>query len=71
MLPEIPEEQIRAAVEGVAMEVLAEADVNSPPVDLAVLAWRLGIVVARDETSETRARFVRFGGSSVGTQATI
>src|SRR5688500_2245086 len=70
MLPEIPEEQVRAAVEGVALELLAEGDVFSPPVDMAVLAERLGIVIARDGASETRARFVRIGGASAG-QATI
>jgi predicted transcriptional regulator len=71
MLPEIPEEQVRAAVEGIALEVLAEGDVFGPPVDMGVLAERLGIVVARDGSSETRARFVRIGGASAGGQATI
>jgi Zn-dependent peptidase ImmA (M78 family) len=71
VLPEIPEEQVRAAVERVALDVLDEGDVHSPPVDMAVLAERLGIVVARDGVSDTRARFVRLGGISAGGQATI
>jgi Zn-dependent peptidase ImmA (M78 family) len=71
MLPEIPEEQVRTAVEGVALEVLAEGDIFAPPVDAALLAQRLGMVVARDGVSDTRARFVRLGGAGVGGQATI
>lgn len=71
MLPEIPEEQVRAAVEGVAREVLAEGDVYCPPVDASLLAERLGIVVARDGFADTRARFVRLGGSGDAGQATI
>jgi Zn-dependent peptidase ImmA (M78 family) len=71
MLPELPEEQVRAVVEGVAQEVLADAEVFSPPVDMSHLAERLGIIVARDGVSDTRARFVRMGGTSAGGQATI
>jgi len=71
MLPEIPEEQVRAAVEGVAREVLAEGDVFEPPVDMAQLAQHLGIVVANAGPAETRARFVRLGVAAATGQATI
>jgi predicted transcriptional regulator len=71
MLPEIPEEQVRAAVESVAREVLAEGEIFGPPVDATLLAGRLGMVVARDGASETRGRFARLGGSGDGGQATI
>ena len=71
MLPEIPEEQVRAAVEGVACEVLAEDDVAGPPIDALLLAERLGMVVARDGVGDTRARFVRIGGAGVEGQAAI
>jgi Zn-dependent peptidase ImmA (M78 family) len=71
MLPELPEEQVRAVVEGVALDVLVEAEILVPPVDMEQLAQRLGMVVARDGVSDTRARFVRLGGSSGNGQATI
>jgi Zn-dependent peptidase ImmA (M78 family) len=71
MRPDIPEEQVRAVVEGVALEILAEGDVFGPPVDASRLAERLGIVVARDGASDTRARFVRLGGAGSEGQATI
>jgi hypothetical protein len=70
MLAEVPEEQARAAVEGVAQAILDEAGVLAPPVDAVQLAERLGIVVAQDGATETRARFVRFGGGGES-QATI
>jgi Zn-dependent peptidase ImmA (M78 family) len=62
MLAEIPEEQARMAVEGIAQGILREAGILAPPVDAFELAQRLGILVARDGASDTRARFVRFGG---------
>lgn len=71
MLPEIPEEQVRAAVEGIAREVLAEGDIFGPPIDALLLAERLGMVVARDGTGDTRARFVRIGGAGEEGQAAI
>ncbi len=72
MLPELPDEQIREALEAVAQETLAHAEWLAPPVDAAELAERLGMVVAPDAVgAETRARFVRLGGSSVEGQAVI
>jgi hypothetical protein len=63
MLADVPEEQARAVVEGVAQAILDEAGLSAPPVDTVQLAERLGIVVARDGITDTRARFVRFGGA--------
>jgi hypothetical protein len=71
MLPEIPEEQVRAALEGVARDVLAESEIYGPPVDAFLLAERLGMIVARDGVGDTRARFVRIGGSGEGGQTAI
>ena len=65
MFPEIPEEQIRAAVENVAFQALAEANIDRPPVDATLLAERLDITVARDGAgAPNRARFVRLDGES-------
>ncbi len=64
MLAEIPAEQVRDAVEGVAREILAEAGVDAPPVDAFAVAQRLGIVIAREFGAEVRARFVRLGGGT-------
>ena len=65
MLPDIPAEQVSAALELVARDILAEASVGQPPVDAFELARRLGLVVARDGASSVRARFVRLGAASV------
>jgi hypothetical protein len=71
MSPEIPEEQVREALERVGGEVLAAGEVFAPPVDAVSLAERLGMVVARDGATGTRARFVRLGGAGDGGHATI
>lgn len=71
MFPDVPEEQVRRAVEAVAAETLAEAGVDAPPVDAFAVARRLGIVVARDRLAATRARFVRLGGDEPDGQPTI
>ena len=39
MLPELPEEQVRAVVEGVALEVLADAEVFGAAPDRDVTRW--------------------------------
>lgn len=71
MLAEIPAEQVGDAVEGVAREILAEAEILGPPVDVVLLAQRLGLVVARDAAVDVRARFVRLGGASIAGRPTI
>jgi Zn-dependent peptidase ImmA (M78 family) len=70
MVSGIPEEQVRAVLESVALEVLTVGGVYAPPVDAIALAEQLGIVVARDGVANARARFVRLGGGSAA-QATI
>lgn len=65
MFPEIPEEQLRAVVEGVAFQTLSEASIDQPPVDATLLAERLGMTIARDRAgAPNRARFVCLGGES-------
>lgn len=69
MLPDIPPEQSRAAIEAIAREILLEGNVERPPVNAIELARRLDLIVARDEAAATRARFVRLGpggGSATG-----
>jgi Zn-dependent peptidase ImmA (M78 family) len=71
MLAEIPAEQARAALERVAGDLLAYTDVKGPPVDAVEVAARLGLVVARDSSSHTRARFVRVSSPASVVQPTI
>ncbi len=59
MLPEIPAEEFAAALDACAAGVLWEAGVEGPPVDALAVADRLGLVVARDDWTDCRARFVR------------
>ena len=62
MLPEFPREELAAALDAVAMEVLAEAGVEGPPVDAFDVARALGITVALDDRQRGRARYVRLRG---------
>lgn len=71
MSPDIPKEQICSAVDRLAHEVLAEAEVVNPPVDALLLAKRLGILVAQDAAAKHRARFVRLGGAQSSPQPAI
>jgi Zn-dependent peptidase ImmA (M78 family) len=69
MLPEIPREEFSAAVDACAVEVLWEAGIDQPPVDAVVVAQRVGLVVAKDDTMPYRGRFVRLAeqtGDSAG-----
>jgi Zn-dependent peptidase ImmA (M78 family) len=71
MFAEIPGEQLRAALERAAHEVLAEAAVTEPPVDAIEVASRLGMIVAREKGAQQRARFVQIGGASRGQAAIL
>jgi Zn-dependent peptidase ImmA (M78 family) len=71
MFSEIPGEQLRAALERTAHEVLAEAAIAAPPVDAIEVASRLGMIVAREEGAQQRARFVHIGGASRGRAAIL
>jgi hypothetical protein len=62
MLPEITPEELSAALDASAMEVLDKAGIDGPPVDAAVLAHRLGITLAWDDRQHGRARYVRLRG---------
>ncbi len=71
MIADLPAEQIRDALQRMADVLLDEAEIMAPPVDARVLADRLGLVVANDGPSETRARFVRLGAAASAAQPTI
>lgn len=69
MIPEIPDEQVRKALDGAAREILLAAGVERPPVDAFGVAERLGMIVARNRASlagelQPRARFVRLGAGA-------
>lgn len=72
MFPELPREELAAGLDAVAMDVLAEAGVDRPPVDVFSVAWALGITIAEDDRQQGRARYVRLRGRSPGgARATI
>ena len=71
MLPEIPAEQLAAALDDCAAEVLAAAEIVRPPVDAFRLAERLGLVVARDGASPARGRLVRLHAGGRGECGTV
>jgi Zn-dependent peptidase ImmA (M78 family) len=62
MLSGYSREELAVGLDAVAMELLAEANVDGPPVDAFLLARRLGITVAVDDLQQGRARYVRLGG---------
>jgi Zn-dependent peptidase ImmA (M78 family) len=62
MLPELTPDEFAAALDACAVEVLWEAAVEGPPVDAELVAQRLGLVVAQDESMPCRGRFVRLTG---------
>jgi hypothetical protein len=64
MVPELTREELTAALEEVAGEVLDEAGVEGPPVDALALAGTLGITVAWDAGQGGRARCVRLNGTA-------
>lgn len=62
MLCELTWEELAAGLDSVAMEVLAEAGLDRPPVDAFGVARALGITVAVDDRQAGRARYVRLKG---------
>lgn len=52
-------EEMAYALDDVAFDLLAQAEVTQPPVDCLELADRLGMAVATDGRQQSRARFVR------------
>ena len=61
MLPEIPQEELSASLDAVAMEVLTSAGIDRPPVDMLAVARAFGIEVAWDDRQRGRGRYVRLG----------
>lgn len=66
MLPDLPYEQLMAAVDAVVAELLVSAGIDAPPVDSLAVARTLAIDVARDDRQSGRARFVRLAGRHGG-----
>ena len=66
MLAEIAPEQLAAALDAIAEQLLAEARVEGPPVDAFRLAAALGVEVAWHDGQPHRAQFVRIGGHRGG-----
>lgn len=66
MLPEIPREELSAALDTVAEEVLAAGQITSPPIDALKLARALGITVAWDASQHGRGRYVRLSSHGGG-----
>ncbi len=62
MFTDYPQEQVAAACEACAAEVLAEAGVEAPPVDAFAVAERLGIAVVEGRDTAPRAQRVAIGG---------
>jgi hypothetical protein len=67
MLIEIPADQISAALDECAAEVLWEAGVTEPPVDAKLVARELGLVVAQDDALAARGRLVELADPRGGT----
>ena len=62
MLAEVAPEEYAAVLDEVATRALAEAEIESPPVDPFALARVEGITVGEDATQIGRGRYVRLGG---------
>jgi len=62
MLPEIPTEELAAALDDAAARLVEAAGIREPPVDALVVARALGIAVATDDRQPGRARYVRLAG---------
>ena len=73
MLSEIPDEELAAALDVCASEVLWEAGITDPPVDALAVAHAIGMVVTRDDALPYRGHFVRLAEREKGGggQATI
>jgi predicted transcriptional regulator len=61
MLPELTQEELSQALDGVAEETIAALGDAGPPVDALALARALGLTVTWDESQSGRARVVRLG----------
>src|SRR5690348_15769728 len=59
MLSDIPDDEFASAIDATASEALWEPGFSEPPVDAAVVADGLQLIVARDYTLPHRRHFVR------------
>jgi len=66
MLSEIPEEEVTAAVDACAADVLWEAGIDGPPINALTIAERLDLVVTWDLAMPYRGRFVHLAGQDEG-----
>jgi hypothetical protein len=73
MLSEISDEEVAAAIDACAADVLWEAGINGPPIDAFAIAEQLDLVVTWDLAMPHRGRFVRLAGQQdgQGAQGTI
>jgi hypothetical protein len=72
MFAGLGQEELAAALDAVALEVLAQARVGRPPGDAFAVARAIGMTVAVDDRQTGRARYLRLGGRrAVRPRATI
>jgi hypothetical protein len=71
MLPEVCPQELAAALDAVAMQLLRDAEVDQPPVDAVAVAARCGFQVAWDARQSGRARLVRIGTAAGDPQVAI
>lgn len=73
MFADIPAEELAAALDACAAEVLREAEVAKPPVDAVLVAERLGLLITHNSALACRGRLVELADprGGVATQGTI
>ncbi len=59
MLPEVPDEQLAAELDSIALDALMGEGVDHPPVDAFEIARGMRLAVAWDDRQRGRARCVR------------
>jgi hypothetical protein len=64
MLPEIPHEELAAALDSVAIEAIQRVAIDGPPVDAVAIARGLGLTVVWDDKQAGRARRANVGGGA-------
>jgi hypothetical protein len=62
MFSDVTYEDLAGSLDGVAAEILSEAEAAEPPIDALAVAAALGVDVAIDDRQQGRARFVRLQG---------
>lgn len=66
MFSSLTQEDLVVGLDAVVDEILAEAHIDSPPIDALVVASRLGIALALDDRQQGRARYVRLADRRSG-----